>query len=433
MGRLVIYGGQNGAREIHLQPGVNRVGRNAQNDQPINDPSVSSFHCEIDFRDGVITVRDLGSTNGTFINSVPVRQAIVEPGQTLRLGSVEMVYHTDAAQTASVSSVPLAISGIRVAKAHVETPAPTQPQVVGPPPIAAGGPDDCAYHPGTRAALVCQQCGLLFCKSCVKSLRAGARDVHSCPACRGICVNLDQHRQALAKEHATFASLLSGAFKYPLKQNGPMILICGTIFFGFLDLAKLVLGSFKMFGWLGMAYWLTIIMSVGYLFAFMQNIIVSSSQGEDNVPGWPEVSGFWDDMVVPFFRFITISAVCVGPGIAAMISVSVGLGIPILLLGLFCLPMALLTVSLAGGIGGLNPLIIFSSITKIPGPYLIACVVLLLVVGLETVCEAMVSFSAIYIIPTLIAKFISLYGLTVEMRILGLLYYTNKDKLSWFH
>src|SRR5882672_6244551 len=103
MGRLVIYGGQNGAREIHLQLGVNRVGRNEQNDQPINDPSVSSFHCEIDFRDGVITVRDLGSTNGTFINSVPVRQAIVEPGQTLRLGSVEMVYHTDAAQTAPVS------------------------------------------------------------------------------------------------------------------------------------------------------------------------------------------------------------------------------------------------------------------------------------------------------------------------------------------
>ena len=234
-----------------------------------------------------------------------------------------------------------------------------------------------------------------------------------------------------AKEQATFGSLLPGAFAYPLRQNGPIILVSATIFFGFLDFARFIL--LRVGGVFSLSLWLAIIAGTGYLFAFLQHIVVSTANGEENVPGWPEVSGFWDDMVVPFFRLIAICAVCVGPGIATMIATGVGLGIPVLLLGLFCLPMALLAVSLAGSIAGLNPLIIFSGITKIPGPYLIACVVLLGIVALERVTEAIVSISAIYILPALVAKFISLYGLTVEMRILGLLYYTNKEKLSWFN
>jgi len=36
------------------------------------------------------------------------------------------------------------------------------------------------------------------------------------------------------------------------------------------------------------------------------------------------------------------------------------------------------------------------------------------------------------LLPALVASFLSLYWLTVEMRIIGLLYYTNKEKLGWF-
>src|SRR5205814_2432059 len=107
-------------------------------------------------------------------------------------------------------------------------------------------------------------------------------------------------------------------------------------------------------------------------------------------------------------------------------------GVMVLLLGLFCVPMALLTVSLADSITGLNPLIIFSGISKVPGPYLIACAFFLIVVGLETLCEQLLGFAPIFILPAVVGKFVSLYGLTVEMRILGLLYFTNKEKLSWF-
>jgi hypothetical protein len=35
-------------------------------------------------------------------------------------------------------------------------------------------------------------------------------------------------------------------------------------------------------------------------------------------------------------------------------------------------------------------------------------------------------------VPTIITGFVALYFLTVEMRILGLLYYANQRRLGWF-
>ena len=442
MSRLLIQRGSSGTQEIVLKPGANRLGRSEQNDLPINDPTVSGFHCEIAFEQDTVIVRDLGSTNGTFINSVPIRQAILEPGQTLRLGSVELFFPPDApTTTTTVSGSPPAIARVRLAKADANQPPPPRPvtpvAVEAPPAPQVRGPDDCRNHSGVLATLICQQCGTLFCKSCVKTIHAGARDVHSCLICAGICVNLAQHRKAVAKETATFGSLLPTAFKYPLQQDGLVILLCGTILFTLLDFARLILLKVIAFLglFLGLAFLipmvLTFVMSVGFLFAYMQNIISATSNGNDSPPGWPQISGFWDDVVVPCLRLITIFAVCVGPGIV-MLPISIPLGVMLLLLGLFCVPMAFLTVSMADSVAGLNPLLIFSSISKVPGPYLLACALFLAIIGLETFCESFFRLAPIFIVPAVVGKFVSLYGLTVEMRILGLLYYTNKEKLSWF-
>ena len=356
MSRLLIQRGASGTQEIVLKPGANRLGRNEENDLPINDPTVSGFHCEIDFEHDTVVVKDLGSTNGTFINSVPIRQAILEPGQTLRLGSVELFFPPDAQTTTTLPSPRPAGARVRLAKAGMDQPPPQQqsaPPVAEEPPLAPPlrGPDDCRNHSGIPATLICQQCGVLFCKSCVKTIHAGNRDVHSCLLCAGICVNLAQHRKAVAKETATFGNLLPTAFKYPLQQDGPVILLCGTILFAFLDFARLIL--LKVIAFLGLFLGLsflipmvlTFVMSAGYLFAYMQNIITATSNGNDNPPGWPQISGFWDDVVVPCLRYSTTLAVLVGPGIV-MLPVSTPLGVTLLLLGLFCVPMAFLTVSL---------------------------------------------------------------------------------------
>jgi hypothetical protein len=173
-------------------------------------------------------------------------------------------------------------------------------------------------------------------------------------------------------------------------------------------------------------------MSVGYLFAFMQSVIQSSARGDKAMPDWPEISGFWDDLVVPFFQFTCIWCLCLGPGIAVMLLVSPLAGVPLLFLGLFCLPMAILTVCLADGIAGLNPIIIFSGIGKVPLPYLTTCGIFLMVIAIMHGSRMLLELTGIPMLPTVISSFISLYGITVEMRLLGLLYFTNKSKLAWF-
>ncbi|MCW5559235.1 MAG: FHA domain-containing protein, partial [Verrucomicrobiae bacterium] len=88
-----ILRGLNQPFEHELHAGLNTVGRNPTNEFRIPDPSVSSFHAEITVleADGTVIVRDLQSTNGTFIEGQPVEEATLAGGQRLQFGTVEML------------------------------------------------------------------------------------------------------------------------------------------------------------------------------------------------------------------------------------------------------------------------------------------------------------------------------------------------------
>jgi CheY-like chemotaxis protein len=66
------------------------IGRGAKNAFQIVETSVSSQHCEVLLRGNELVVRDLRSTNGTFIEDKTITEAVLQPGQTLRLGDVEL-------------------------------------------------------------------------------------------------------------------------------------------------------------------------------------------------------------------------------------------------------------------------------------------------------------------------------------------------------
>lgn len=70
------------------------IGRSEDNTIKLPDASVSGHHCEVLLREGELLVRDLHSTNGTFINGEPVTERAMKPGQILRLGHVEMRLET---------------------------------------------------------------------------------------------------------------------------------------------------------------------------------------------------------------------------------------------------------------------------------------------------------------------------------------------------
>lgn len=252
-----------------------------------------------------------------------------------------------------------------------------------------------------------------------------------CPACGGFCIDLEAVRKEAARREATFFRVLPGAFSYPFKRNGLILLICGTIFFALLELAQMVLNKLGI-AYLLLAYWITVIMSSGYLFAFMQNIIVSSVHGEEQMPPFPEVTNFVEGFLSPAFRLFAIGVLLCGPGFAVMMFVHPLVGLAILLLGLFCLPMAFLTVALADSLSGLNPLVIFSGIAKLPGAYLVVCLIFLVSVAVQAGAGLLLTLTGVPILPTVLGTFIMLYLVTVEMRSLGLLYYTNKKRLAWF-
>jgi len=93
MARLVVNPGSPTAWEIQLKPGANTLGRGFANDFKIPDASVSGSHCQITIDDGNAVIKDLGSTNGTFVNRAQVKEARLQPGQTIHLGGVEMLFN----------------------------------------------------------------------------------------------------------------------------------------------------------------------------------------------------------------------------------------------------------------------------------------------------------------------------------------------------
>ena len=75
------------------------VGSAEQADLRLEDSSVSRVHAELVRTGRGVWVRDLESTNGTFLNGVRVKHALLEPEQTLTLGKADVRVLQESAQT----------------------------------------------------------------------------------------------------------------------------------------------------------------------------------------------------------------------------------------------------------------------------------------------------------------------------------------------
>jgi formylglycine-generating enzyme required for sulfatase activity len=78
-----------------------RLGRAADNDLVLTDSTVSQHHAVISFDDGRAYLRDLGSSNGTFIGGMRVSGGQLADGSVIKLGRVVFVYReSEGAQSA---------------------------------------------------------------------------------------------------------------------------------------------------------------------------------------------------------------------------------------------------------------------------------------------------------------------------------------------
>jgi pSer/pThr/pTyr-binding forkhead associated (FHA) protein len=67
------------------------VGRQARAAVRLEDRRVSHFQCLIDAQDGMLTVLDLGSVSGTFVNGVRRAMATLFHGDRLTVGETDFV------------------------------------------------------------------------------------------------------------------------------------------------------------------------------------------------------------------------------------------------------------------------------------------------------------------------------------------------------
>jgi CheY-like chemotaxis protein len=86
------------------------IGRGDKNAFQIVETSVSSQHCEVLLRGNELVVRDLRSTNGTFIDGKTISEAVLQPGQILRLGEVELRLEISAPAPPATEPAPTKVS-----------------------------------------------------------------------------------------------------------------------------------------------------------------------------------------------------------------------------------------------------------------------------------------------------------------------------------
>lgn len=147
-----------------LHGGLNTVGRNPTNDVVIHEASVSAFHAEITIDERGVIVRDLQSTNGSFIDDEPITEKEIRSGQVVQFGTVALKLGTEE---------------IRISVPKLPAPSPED----GPVPPGAAVP--CAINSTLPATHRCVKCQRAYHESSLRILRisAGAAVMLFCPEC----------------------------------------------------------------------------------------------------------------------------------------------------------------------------------------------------------------------------------------------------------
>jgi hypothetical protein len=397
MPKLIVNPDTPDAWEIQLQPGPNLIGRSPANDFSIAHDSLAAMHCQVTVTERNVILRQLAPAS-TLRAGTPITEAALTDGDTLQLGEIVMRFENEAAPLPAPA-----------------TSAPTESAPCRTHPIAAG------HH-------YCPHCHEHFCELCVNRRPVRGRIGRFCRVCGCECDSTSAPAQT-ATPTVPFGRQIGGAFGYPLQGDGLILLGAGAVFFFVVSFVA------------GYAFILGLLISLfaaGYLISYYQQILATSATGRDTMPDWPDFTNL-GDLLSPIIQFLGVFAVSFGPAIFLNIFVATetswrpwAIGAA---LGFGCVyfPMGFMAVALADSLAALNPLVIIPSILKIPGAYLLAILVLVAVLGASWVGNAILPrLLPIPIVPGVLGEFVGLYLMTVEMRLLGLLYRTKQNQLAWF-
>lgn len=90
-GELVVISGRYRGHRIPLQKELLRIGRDRSCDVPLDDEAASRVHVEIARKGGQLIIRDLRSTNGTYLNDARITESPLQNGDRISIGDTVML------------------------------------------------------------------------------------------------------------------------------------------------------------------------------------------------------------------------------------------------------------------------------------------------------------------------------------------------------
>ncbi len=129
---LVAFRSSGDRREFRVAASPYTIGRKPDCHLRIPSAAVSRKHCELTIADDALKVRDLGSSNGTFLNDVRVQAATLAAGDRLTVGNITF--------TVQINGQPAAI-----------TPPATSPHAQ-----RAGGSDESSMMEGVPSSSIAE-------------------------------------------------------------------------------------------------------------------------------------------------------------------------------------------------------------------------------------------------------------------------------------
>ncbi|RKX71103.1 hypothetical protein DRP53_02705 [candidate division WOR-3 bacterium] len=217
---------------------------------------------------------------------------------------------------------------------------------------------------------------------------------------------------------------LNTLFRYPIQGGGRYIILGGALIFTILNLVPL-------FGWL-----LALIFAYPYLTAYMIRILRAVSQGKKEMPDWPEISDYWDSILRPYLHVLLASAISFLPAVIILIfGLRFGFFNIIFFLsiifGFIYFPMALIAVAFHdSGLAALNFHFLIEAMVKIKRDYIIALIAMAIFVVIEATVKSILG--GIPVLGLFLFWASTIYFTSIQMYILGNIYYVNRKALAWF-
>jgi pSer/pThr/pTyr-binding forkhead associated (FHA) protein len=89
---IVIHRGPSKGSRFLVAQESTEIGRAAESDVFLDDVTVSRCHARITSKDGIFTLSDLGSLNGTYVNNISESSVVLKMGDEIQIGKFHALF-----------------------------------------------------------------------------------------------------------------------------------------------------------------------------------------------------------------------------------------------------------------------------------------------------------------------------------------------------